>query len=348
LKTVFVVDDNNTNLMSAKTALDGTYRTFALPSAARMFKLMEKITPDLILLDVDMPEMDGFEALEALKNDSKTSGIPVIFLTARSDVDTEVRGFEMGAVDFVNKPFSPPVLTRRIEMHIETDKLIKNSLARVNKIHNAIISVIADLVECRDETTGGHIGRTQTYLEILIDELFRTETYLDIISEWDMSILLPSAQLHDVGKITVSDIILNKPGKLTDEEFNTIRGHCCEGERIIDSIVSKAGEDDFSRHARLFAGTHHEKWDGSGYPRGTAGTDIPLEGRLMAIADVYDALTSERPYKKAFTHEEALKIMTAERGKHFEPLLTDLFINVAEEFAAVNKATKKYNLTYNS
>ena len=334
MKTIFIVDDNDTNLMAAKTALDGTYKTFALPSAVKMFKLLEKITPDLILLDVDMPEMDGFQAMAILKSDEKLKSIPVIFLTAKNDAESEIRGFEMGALDFINKPFSAPVLIRRIETHIETDKLIKESQLAVRDIHNATISVIADVVESRDKETGGHIERTQKYLEILVNALIRAGIYEDEISNWDKSHLLPSAQLHDVGKINVSDLVLNKPGKLTDEEFDLIKQHCTDGERIIDEIIGRTKDDGFLRHAKKFAGYHHEKWNGAGYPRKLKEGDIPLEGRIMAIADVYDALVSERPYKKPFTHEQAVEVIKDGSGTHFDPKIVEVFLNITEDFLA--------------
>jgi len=340
MKTVFIVDDNDTNLMAAKTALDGKYKTFALPGAARMFKLAEKIMPDLILLDVDMPEIDGFEAMEILKSDERLKTIPVVFLTAKHDTESEIKGFEMGALDFIIKPFSTPILIRRIETHIETDKLIKESQRAVRDIHNATISVLSEMVESRDKITGGHIERTQNYLEILVNELVRMGTYEDEMSEWDLSLLLPSAQLHDVGKITISDLILNKPDKLTPEEFDIIKTHCVEGERIIDHIISKTKDDGFLKHARDFAGCHHEKWNGSGYPRGLAGENIPLVGRIMAIADVYDALMSERPYKKAFTHEQAVEIISKDSGTHFDPKIADAFLNVAEDFRALSSSNR--------
>jgi putative two-component system response regulator len=254
MKTIFIVDDNDTNLMAAKTALDGAYKTFALPSAEKLFKLLEKITPDLILLDVAMPEIDGFQAMSALKSDEKLKAIPVIFLTAKNDAESEIHGFDMGALDFINKPFSAPVLIKRIETHIEADRLIKESQQAVRDIHNATISVIADVVESRDKVTGGHIERTQSYLEILVNALASAGIYKDEITNWDLTLLIPSAQLHDVGKLNVSDLVLNKPGKLTDEEFNLIKKHCADGERIIDEIISKTKDDGFLRHAKKFAG----------------------------------------------------------------------------------------------
>ena len=333
MKTIFIVDDNDTNLMAAKTALEGVYKTFALPSAERMFKLAEKIIPDLILLDIDMPEMDGFEAMRALRKDDDLKAIPVVFLTAKNDEETEIHGFEMGALDFINKPFSAPVLIKRIEMHIETDKLIKESQRAVRNIHNATISVIADMVENRDKVTGGHIERTQSYLEILLNELVRSKIYAEEMKSWDISILLPSAQLHDVGKINISDAILNKPGKLNEEEYEEMKRHCAAGEETIDNIISKTEDDDFLLHAKRFAGYHHEKWDGTGYPRMLKGLEIPLEGRLMAVADVYDALVSERPYKKPFTHDQAVEIIKKDSGTHFDPKLVEVFLNVADDFS---------------
>jgi putative two-component system response regulator len=336
MKTIFIVDDCDSNRMAAKLALGDTYKTFAIPSAAKMFSLAKKITPDLILLDVDMPEMDGFETLSLIKTGEEYRSlrhVPVIFLTAKHDSESEVRGFEMGALDFIGKPFSQPVLIKRIEMHIEIDKLVKKSLGAVRRIHHATISVIADMVEGRDKVTGKHVERTQRYLELLVNELIRTETYTDQIAAWDMSMLIPSAQLHDVGKNYVSDSILNKPGKLTDEEFVAIKRHCADGEKIIESIIAKAEcKDDFLLHAKKFAGEHHEKWNGKGYPRGLAGEEISLEGRIMAVADVYDALVSERPYKKPFTHEQAMEIIIGDSGTHFDPQIIEAFKNVAEDF----------------
>jgi len=332
MKTIFIVDDNATNLVTAKNAFSGVYKTYALPSAEKMFQLLEKITPDLILLDVDMPEMDGFQALSVLQADEKLQTIPVIFLTAKLDPESEIRGFELGAVDFVNKPFSPPVLIRRIETHIGIDEIVKQSLRNVREVHNATINIIANMVEDRDKVTGGHIDRTEKYLAILVNEMILTGVYADEISKWNLDILLPSAQLHDVGKIKVSDLVLNKPGKLTEEEYEIIKKHCEDGESIIEGIMEKVKEDNFLIHAKKFASSHHEKWDGSGYPKGLSGENIPLEGRIMAIADVYDALISERPYKKPFTHEQAVKTIKDGSGAYFDPKIVEAFLNIENDF----------------
>jgi len=329
MKTIFIVDDNAVNLLVAKDALERFYKVFPMNSVTRLFALSEKIVPDLILLDIMMPDIDGFEALSMIKRDAKLKNVPVIFLTATKDPQTEEAGFDLGAVDFITKPFSPPSLIKRIELHVNTDKLIKKSLAAVNKIHNATIKVLADMVESRDKITGGHIERTQAYLKILVKELIRLGAAPQNI---DMSILIPSALLHDVGKIAISDVILNKPAKLSVVEYEDMQRHCEEGEKIIEKIMDDVDDNGFLKHALMFAGYHHEKWDGSGYPRGLKGDEIPFEGRIMAVCDVYDALVSQRPYKLPYSHERSVEIITEGRSSHFDPIVVDAFLNVQEDF----------------
>ena len=335
MKTIFIVDDNETNLLMAKSALDGIYRAFALPSAEKMFKLAENITPDLILLDIDMPEMDGFEAMRILKEDEHLQTIPVIFLTLKDDPETEIHGFELGAIDFITKPFIPEVLINRIKTYLHMDEIIKKRTAKVMQLRDGIVSVLANIVESRDTITGGHIQRTSAYLEILLDAMMKQGVYNIEVKNWNLHTAISSARLHDVGKIKVSDLILNKPGKLTSEEFEMMQSHCTEGEEIIAEIVTQTGEGPFLHHAKLFAGYHHEKWNGLGYPYGLKGEEIPLQGRIMAIADVYDALVSERPYKKAFSHEQAVDIIKNDSGTHFDPHIVEVFLSVADEFEMV-------------
>jgi len=332
-KTIFVVDDNDMNLAAANEALKGQYRVITLPSAIKMFAMMEKLTPDMILLDIEMPEMDGFEALSRLK-DSKPD-IPVIFLTSLIDPEVEVKGFQLGAIDFIVKPFSSPVLINRIKTHLNIDALIRERTTQLQKLQNGIVFVVADMVENRDKGTGGHIERTSAYLQILIDEMLLNKQYAEELKEIDLELLITSARLHDVGKVAISDLILNKPSRLTEDEFEIMKTHAAEGERIIDQIVSRTENVEFLHNARLFASTHHERWDGKGYPRGLAGTGIPLQGRVMAIVDVYDALVSKRPYKQAFTHEEAVKIIMEGSGTQFDPDLANLFFKTKDQFRAV-------------
>ena len=341
-KTIFVVDDDDTNLAMAKDALKEQYRVMTLPSAAKMFAFLEKITPDLVLLDIEMPEMNGFEALKRLKDNSATADIPVIFLTGMTDASVEVRGFQMGVIDFIAKPFSAPVLSNRIKTHLNIDELIrertsqlKQKTVQLQNLQNAIIFGFADMIENRDLVTGGHVERTTIYVKILVDAMITAGVYADELNKMNLDLFISSARLHDIGKIAISDVILNKPGKLTDEEFEIMKTHSAEGERIIDKIASRTDDVDFFRNAKLFAGYHHERWDGKGYPRGLAGMDIPLHGRTMAIVDVYDALVSERPYKKAFTWEEAVKIIMESSCKQFDPSIADVFYGVREKFRAV-------------
>ncbi|MCL1892617.1 MAG: response regulator [Holophagaceae bacterium] len=346
-KTIFVVDDNDTNLSVAKEALKDQHRVMTLPSAAKMFAMIEKIKPDLILLDIEMPEMDGFEALQKLKETETLADIPVIFLTSMADASVEARGFQLGVIDFVIKPFSAPVLINRIKTHLDIDELIRERTAQLQQkseelqhLQNAIIFGFADLVESRDEGTGGHVDRTAAYIQILLDALADTGLYTDEICELDHDLFVSSARLHDVGKIAISDVILNKPGKLNDEEYAIMKTHTTEGEKAIDNIASRTDDVEFLRNAKLFAGCHHERWDGRGYPRMLKGTDIPIQGRLMAIVDVYDALVSERPYKKPFTVEEAVKIIMENSGTQFDPKIAEVFYNVQKLFESVDRNSR--------
>ena len=341
-KIIFVVDDKDTNLFEAKRALTDSYRVMTLPSAAKMFSLLEKVSPDLILLDIKMPEMDGIEALKILKENPEYSKIPVIFLTGMNDVETEVMGFQLGVVDFITKPFSAPVLLNRVKTHLDVDMLIREKTKelqirteQLENLQNSIIYVVADVVENRDQVTGGHIERTCSYIDILLNAMLEESVYVNEICNIDFESFIASARLHDVGKVSISDTILNKPGKLTFEEFEIMKTHAKEGEKIIDQIIAHSGNEVFLSNAKLFAGYHHERWDGKGYPYGLSGTDIPLQGRVMAFVDVYDALVSDRPYKKAFSHDEAVRIIMEGAGTQFDPVIAEVFYNVRDYFAKV-------------
>jgi len=238
------------------------------------------------------------------------------------------------------------LLLKRIEVHLLVEaqrkelqyfnenlqKMVAEKTQSVIELQNALLKTMAELVECRDDITGGHIERTQKGIKILLEEIEKSGVYQEETKGWDMNLLLQSCQLHDVGKISISDNILKKPGKLTDEEFNEMKKHASFGEQIIEKIETLAKESDFLDYAKIFAASHHEKWDGSGYPRGLKGEKIPLLGRIMAVADVYDALTSERPYKKAFSHEEAVRIIIEGSGTQFDPSLVEVFTRTAAQF----------------
>ncbi|MDR0717101.1 MAG: response regulator [Azoarcus sp.] len=348
-QTVAVVDDNVTNLKIARSMLSEHYDIYALPSARMLFDLLQKITPDLILLDIEMPEMSGYEAIKELKADARFRRIPVIFLTSRSDEGSELEGLSLGAIDYVTKPFSAPLLQKRIENQLliatqeknlenynkNLAKMVEQKTEQILKLQFGILNVIAELVEFRDKKTGGHIERTQRYLSLLVHRMITDGVYEEEASSWDLTFLIPSAQLHDVGKISISDSILNKPGKLTPDEFSIMKTHVNRGVDAIERIEKETQAHSFLHHAKCFAGYHHEKWDGSGYPNGLSGEDIPLQGRIMAIADVYDALISARPYKDPMPLDMAKSIILDGEGTHFDPALIHVFRDVAEGFEEI-------------
>jgi len=348
-KTIFLVDDDATNLAVGRDTLSAYYDILTLNSGARLLKVLERNIPDLILLDVEMPEMSGYEVIRKIKSKTETANVPVMFLTAKKDGASELEGLSLGAIDYISKPFSPPLLLKRIEVHllVESQKqelvdfnnnlqsMVEAKTKTVTELQNAVLKTMAELVERRDDITGGHIERTQAYLKVMLAALKDQGVYEEETAEWDVTLVLQSAQLHDVGKIAIKDSILQKTSRLTDEEFAQIKKHTTFGATIIDKIKESTTEQAFLEYAKVLAVSHHEKWDGSGYPNGLKGEEIPLLGRLMAIVDVYDALISERQYKSAFTHKDAVSIMIDGRGKHFDPVLLDLFLGVSGRFEEI-------------
>jgi putative two-component system response regulator len=345
-KLIMVVDDNATNLLAAKAALQDYYKVLTAGSAAIMMQTLEMRKPDLILLDVDMPEMGGFEAIQILKENPDTVDIPVIFLTAMNDSGNELKGLELGAVDFISKPFSPPLLRKRIELHLllesqnhelqgyanNLEHMVQEKTKTILKLQNTLLEAIAEAVESRDGTTGEHIARTRHFMHILITAAIEAGKWPEETAGWDIEMLCQSCQLHDVGKIAISDSILKKPGRLDAEEIAEMQKHSAIGAAFIARLEDSDSDNAFLHNAKIFAENHHEKWNGTGYPNQLSGNAIPLLGRMMAIADVYDALTSDRPYKKAFSHDEAFRIILEGKGSHFDPELVELFEQVAEQF----------------
>lgn len=344
-KMIFIVDDSDTNLSRAEEALEDIYSVMTIPSAAKMFSILEKVIPDLILLDIEMPQMDGFEALKLLKEDKRFTNIPVIFLTSLSDEEVEVRGFEMGVVDFITKPFSAPVLLNRMQTHLDIDGLLRERTSRLLNANKNMVFVLANIIESRDENTGGHIERVSEYVRLLLGEMRKKGIYQEELRGVDIDMMVVASLLHDVGKIHVSDLVLNKPGKLTPEEYEIMKSHAKTGEQVIDQIIQRSGQDDFFHNAKMFAAYHHERWDGRGYPNGLSGLDIPVQGRILAVADVYDALTSERPYKRAMTDQEATDILTKDSGTAFDPAVVDVFCSIKDKFTEARVSWVKGNIT---
>lgn len=349
--TVLIVDDTPEHVTLLNRLLSPTYRTKVATSGARALEVArESPVPDLILLDVLMPGLDGYETCLRLKADPATAQIPVIFLTARAEVRDEQRGLEVGAIDYIAKPFSPPVVFARVRTHLSlkaaTDRLLDQNhtlelevakrTRQATASEEAAIRALASLAETRDTETGNHIVRTQHYVRALARQLAEHPRYRADLTERVVRLLFKSAPLHDIGKVGIADQILLKPGKLTDEEYETMKTHTVLGARALERAESETGGGiEFLRYATEIARSHHEKWDGHGYPDQLTGTEIPLAARLMALADAYDAIRSKRVYKGAVSHEEAVQRILVDRGRHFDPDVVDAFLLVAEEFDAI-------------
>ncbi|PYC21015.1 two-component system response regulator [Aquipseudomonas alcaligenes] len=308
--TLLLVDDEPTNLQVLRQILQDDYRLLFAKDGDKALELAAREAPALVLLDVMMPGMTGHEVCARLKAQPATAAIPVIFVTALADVEDEARGFEVGAVDYITKPVSPAIVRARVRTHL--------SLVRVDELRQTRLQIVQRLglaAEYKDNETGLHVIRMSHYTHLLARAAGLGEVEADD--------LLNAAPMHDVGKIGIPDAILQKNGKLDEAEWQVMRQHAQIGAEIIGEH-----ESGLLRMARSIALTHHEKWDGSGYPNGLAGEAIPLEGRIVAIADVFDALTSVRPYKPAWPVEEALEFLRRESGRHFDPQLVELFLGI--------------------
>lgn len=348
--TILVVDDTPTNLSLLANLLKDKYRIKVANNGIKALELATASPPDLVLLDIMMPEMDGFEVCRRLKAADATRQVPVIFLTAKTEVEDEEMGFAVGAVDFIHKPISPPIVAARVKTHLEIkswhdflqdqnawlQQQVEKRLTEINQLQDASIYVMVSLAEFRDECTGNHIRRTQEYARVLAVQLAHSPDHAAYLTVQQIELIAKSAPLHDIGKIAIPDHILLKPGKLTPDEFEVIKTHALRGAEMLRTAGSHMGEQgDFLAMAMTIARSHHEKWDGSGYPDGLAGCKIPLAARLMAVADVFDALTTSRPYKTAMTHEQAVAIIVQGSGTHFDPEVVEAFMAVRDELQRI-------------
>lgn len=349
--TILVVDDTPDNLSLMRELLRKDYQVQLANGGERALKLAAmQPQPDLILLDIMMPVMDGYEVCRRLKADAATRDIPVVFLTAKADVEDEKRGLELGAVDYITKPISPPVVLARVKIHLalkahadflrdKSDFLeaeVSKRTREVLAIQDVTILAMATLAETRDLDTGNHIRRTQHYVKALAEKLRTHPRFAGVLTDNYIQMLFKSAPLHDIGKVGIPDRILLKPGRLTPEEFEIMKTHTTLGRDAIEHAEIQLGMPvEFLSTAKEIALSHQEKWDGSGYPQGLAGEAIPLSARLMAVADVYDALISRRVYKNSVPHEQAVAIIQEGRGVHFDPDITDAFVELQESFHAI-------------
>lgn len=351
LPTILVVDDSPENLTVLSELLQPLYRVKAATSGPRALEIVRTAPrPDLVLLDVMMPGMDGYGVFSRLRAEPETADIPVIFVTAMDSVDAELHGLDAGAMDYITKPITPAILLARVRNQLELKQardLLKDQNAWLEaevdrRMHeNDLIQLVsiralAHLAETRDPETGNHILRTQGYVQLLGSRLGQHPRFSDEISEHFVELLARSAPLHDIGKVGIPDAILQKPGPLDAMEWEIMKTHSYLGAEAIEQAERDAEKPvEFLALAKEIAHWHHEKWDGSGYPDRLAGDAIPLSARVMAIADVFDALISARVYKPAMPYGEAREIIAAGRGRHFDPDMTDIFLAGYEDFCAI-------------
>ena len=349
--TILVVDDTPDNLTLMSGLLKQSYSVKLATNGEKALQLAGAANkPDLIILDIMMPGMSGFEVCERLKSDASTRDIPVIFLTAMTSTEDERKGLELGAVDFITKPVNPPIVMARVATHLQVkaaadflrdkneylDSEVQRRGRELAAIQDVTILAMASLAETRDNDTGNHIRRTQHYLRLLANRLRNHPRFQRSLDERTIDMLFKSAPLHDIGKVGIPDRILLKPGRFEPHEFEIMKTHCKLGRDAIQHAEDQLGvEVEFLRYAKEIAYFHQEKWDGSGYPEGIAGDLIPVSARLMAIADVYDALISRRVYKEGMPHEKAVAIIAEGRGTHFDPDMVDAFLALAENFREV-------------
>ncbi|MFT7008248.1 MAG: putative two-component system response regulator [Colwellia sp.] len=352
-QVILIVDDQPINLSMLSQILSNKYQVRVANSGKRALAMVTTTPlPDLILLDIMMPDMDGYSVLSELKSHPVIQRIPVIFVTTMDTLVDEEYGLSLGAVDYVTKPIRPAILMARVATHLKL-KQVNNFLYDQNDfleqeisrrmdenliIQNVSIRALAHLAETRDPETGQHILRTQSYVKTLAQHLYKKQLYTDTIDNHYIDLITRSAPLHDIGKVGIPDSILLKNGKLDDQEWEIMKCHAEFGAKAIELAEQDVKQPvEFLTLAKEIARSHHEKWDGSGYPDGLSGNDIPLSARLMAIADVFDALASERVYKKAFPLDEVKQIIMEGKAKHFDPIMVEAFIDCFEEFSAILK-----------
>lgn len=350
----FIVDDVKENIQVALSHLTNVDCDFAYAtSGEQAIKRITSTSPQLILMDVVMPGMNGYQTVQKLKENPTTAKIPVIFLTAKNEPEDIARGFESGGVDYITKPFSGDELRARINTWLELASYRENLEHEVEErtketqlLKQVVIEAMGELAEFRDPETGAHIKRTQHYVKTLAEQLFRNGDFPGELDDESITLIYKSAPLHDIGKVGIADSILLKPGKLTAEEFTEMQNHTLYGQTVIKKLEKRVGKTSFLKYASDIIVGHHEKYDGSGYPHGLKEKEIPLSGKIMAIADVYDALTSKRVYKEAFPHEKVMAIMNDGCGSHFDPIVFNAFLEVEIDFRAIAAAFEDEELIF--
>ncbi len=343
---ILVVDDTPENIEVLRQLLRSDYKVTAAIRGEKALEIARgEPKPDIVLLDIMMPGMDGYEVCRRLKEDPATAHIPVIFVTALDQTGDEARGLRLGAVDYIHKPFEPILVKARVQNHLalkrheqHLEELVQERTRELALTQQVTIQAMATLAEYRDSETGGHIKRTQHYVRLLAEHLRAHPRFAPYLDQPTIELLFKSAPLHDIGKVAVRDEILLKPGKLTEQEFEEMKQHVTFGYNALKVAEESLGTSSFLSVARELIRGHHERWDGTGYPNGLTGEAIPVAGRLMAVADVYDALISKRVYKPSFSHAQAAAIIGDGRGAHFDPAVVDAFVALSEDFRQVARA----------
>jgi len=341
MKRILIVDDNIAILKQISVQLADTYEVLLAKSGALALQICSREKPDLILLDVEMPDMNGFEVIAQIKQHPDLDRIPVIFLTSNRSTDVEIQALESGARDFITKPVEKSVLLHRIEVHLRFAGFQAQAENTVTALSDSIAISFTEMIERRDENTGGHVIRTSKYMELLGTELMNRGLFPDELTPVELQRMVRAAPLHDIGKIAISDRILLKAGKLDDEEFTVMKRHAEIGAVILNRMYRRMPAQNYLRYAGLIAGSHHEHYDGKGYPRGLSGDAIPLCGRIMAVADVYDALISKRVYRDSMGHSYARTIILESAGTHFDPRVTEAFGKIQNKILDVTAVVKE-------
>jgi putative two-component system response regulator len=335
-KQILVVDDNLASLKQMGAQLASHYEVSLAKSGALALQICKQERPDLILLDVEMPEMDGFQTISRLKADPDLNPIPVIFLTGNHDSATEIRALQSGAMDFITKPANKDILFHRLELHLQFAAYQCSLENTVKELENSIVTSFAELVECKDDNAGTHVLRTGKYVEILGKELLKTGVFGEELTEADLDMMVRAAPFHDIGKVGISDTLLLKEERLTKDEYEEVKKHTLIGARFLASLYERTPEQHYLKFAKLIAESHHEKYDGTGYPHGLAGDHIPLCARIMAVANVYDSCITDRVYRRALSHEDACGVIIDGKGAWFDSRIVEVFSGVRDKIAALN------------
>jgi len=353
---ILIVDDTPANLqVLAEILKTEGYKVRPVPSGKLALGAAEHEPPDLVLLDIMMPEMDGYEVCRRFKGHAALQPIPIIFISALDATADKIKGFQAGGVDYITKPFQAEEVLARVATHLTLQRmrheleqhnrhlgeLVEEKVREISHSQLATILALSKLAESRDDATGQHIERTRRFCTTLADELRTTSPYAREISTTFIDAIFHAAPLHDIGKVGIADAILLKPGRLTLEEFEIMQTHALIGARTLQTVHDQYPQNGFIGMGIALARWHHEHWDGSGYPDGLAGEDIPLSARIMALADVYDALRSRRPYKGPLSHDKSCEIIREGSGTHFDPAVVEAFEARQAEFAAIYQRMEK-------